>query len=498
MGEFGSTRIFGDLLVSRKGAFETIETEGIEINGVQPYSPENLPTKSDVGLSNVDNVKQAPFEHGHVLTSSTLDGDLQPTGVDGFMPWQDHDKLKGIAFNANNYVHPDHTGDVTGSAALTISNGAVTLEKMANLATARIIGRTSSGTGVPQALTAANVRSMINVADGANNYVHPGSGTNPHGTTKSDVGLGNVDNHSQAHYDGRYVRKDDRSVISTTSHTSNSLLALNATNNAGSGSTLLSGSIPSQASDRYLMSFTGSSNSVTWRVSTDGVLREGRIPWARLESVPSTFAPSAHNHDASEITTGRLDSLRLPTIIVSGTGSTGGNDDANTSLRFGTRGTPGEHRNYMEFQGVSANDANNEDGGAFIKFRTSTAAGFGPEMGAVRKSGGNGDFLIKTGGSSPTERFRIFNNGDFTFQNGTMIGGNIPWARLNDVPTTFTPTAHDHEANEVTETSSKKFVSDTQIDSWDNKVIVEDIPATSDLPDKTLHMEIFYELEVPY
>lgn len=34
------------------------------------------------------------------------------------------------------------------------------------------------------------------VAEGANNYVHP-SGTNPHGTTKTDVGLGNVDNVKQ-------------------------------------------------------------------------------------------------------------------------------------------------------------------------------------------------------------------------------------------------------------------------------------------------------------
>jgi len=35
------------------------------------------------------------------------------------------------------------------------------------------------------------------IAAGANNYVHPGSGTNPHGTTKSDVGLFNVDNVKQ-------------------------------------------------------------------------------------------------------------------------------------------------------------------------------------------------------------------------------------------------------------------------------------------------------------
>ena len=35
------------------------------------------------------------------------------------------------------------------------------------------------------------------VEAGANKYVHP-TGTNPHGTTKSDVGLGNVDNIQQA------------------------------------------------------------------------------------------------------------------------------------------------------------------------------------------------------------------------------------------------------------------------------------------------------------
>ncbi len=32
----------------------------------------------------------------------------------------------------------------------------------------------------------------------ANNYTHPGSGTNPHGTTKSDVGLGSVQNYGVA------------------------------------------------------------------------------------------------------------------------------------------------------------------------------------------------------------------------------------------------------------------------------------------------------------
>ena len=39
-------------------------------------------------------------------------------------------------------------------------------------------------------------------------YTHPGSGTNPHGTTKSDVGLGNVENKSSATIRGELTKND--------------------------------------------------------------------------------------------------------------------------------------------------------------------------------------------------------------------------------------------------------------------------------------------------
>jgi hypothetical protein len=39
-------------------------------------------------------------------------------------------KLDGIATSANNYSHPNHTGDVTGSSSLTIASGAVDLAHM--------------------------------------------------------------------------------------------------------------------------------------------------------------------------------------------------------------------------------------------------------------------------------------------------------------------------------------------------------------------------------
>lgn len=74
----------------------------------------------------------------------------------------------------NLYVHPNHTGDVTsvGDGATTIgankvltamiADAQVTLAKMANLAQATIIGRASgAGTGVPTALSAAQVVAII-------------------------------------------------------------------------------------------------------------------------------------------------------------------------------------------------------------------------------------------------------------------------------------------------------------------------------------------------
>jgi hypothetical protein len=63
----------------------------------------------------------------------------------------------------NKYVHPNHTGDVTSVAdgATTIATGAVTLAKMANMATASFIGRNTAGTGVPEILSASTVKTLL-------------------------------------------------------------------------------------------------------------------------------------------------------------------------------------------------------------------------------------------------------------------------------------------------------------------------------------------------
>jgi hypothetical protein len=61
------------------------------------------------------------------------------------------------------------TGDVaasgTGSVVATVSAGAITLAKMANLASSTILGRATAGTGVPEALTAAQVKTLLAIAN---------------------------------------------------------------------------------------------------------------------------------------------------------------------------------------------------------------------------------------------------------------------------------------------------------------------------------------------
>ena len=67
---------------------------------------------------------------------------------------------KGVAsFSTDNFS--------VSSGAVTIKDGGVALAEMANLANNRVLGNVSGSAAAPSALTAANIRSLINVADGA-------------------------------------------------------------------------------------------------------------------------------------------------------------------------------------------------------------------------------------------------------------------------------------------------------------------------------------------
>ena len=69
-----------------------------------------------------------------------------------------------VTANSAKVTNATHTGDVTGSGALTIANNAVTNAKAADMATATIKGRTTAGTGDPEDLTASQAWGVIDDA----------------------------------------------------------------------------------------------------------------------------------------------------------------------------------------------------------------------------------------------------------------------------------------------------------------------------------------------
>lgn len=114
--------------------------------------------------------------------------------------------MKGLA------VSDGDKGDITVSSSgtvWTIDNQAVTKNKLEHIQTGHFLGRHASGTGDVQEVSPAQVRTIINVEDGAEvNNISDANATDltdggvtslhSHVVTKSDVGLGNVDNTSDA------------------------------------------------------------------------------------------------------------------------------------------------------------------------------------------------------------------------------------------------------------------------------------------------------------
>ena len=92
--------------------------------------------------------------------------------------------IAGVSFDGsanislNNNAITNGAGYLTSVGTSNISDDAVTFAKIENVAQNRILGRTSSGTGSVDALTASAIRSMINVADGATNVTNNNQLTN--------------------------------------------------------------------------------------------------------------------------------------------------------------------------------------------------------------------------------------------------------------------------------------------------------------------------------
>lgn len=124
-----------------------------------------------------------------IVTRAGKGSPLTHAEVDANFTNLDTDKLEvGAAFNAAVAATPavtantakvtnaTHTGDVTGSGALTIANNAVTNAKAADMATARIKGRVTAGTGDPEDMTGTQATALLDVFTSALKGLAPASG----------------------------------------------------------------------------------------------------------------------------------------------------------------------------------------------------------------------------------------------------------------------------------------------------------------------------------
>jgi hypothetical protein len=155
-GEFGLCQDTNELFIGNSGNQKIFPPTEITISNV-----EGLQTALDGKVDNSRVLTDVPANAKFTDTVTTINGKT------GAIAKADITAL-GIPAQDTVYTHPaTHSADM-------------------------IVDGTTN-----KAYTATEKNKLAGIEAGANNYIHPGSGTNPHGTTKTDVGLGNVDDVKQ-------------------------------------------------------------------------------------------------------------------------------------------------------------------------------------------------------------------------------------------------------------------------------------------------------------
>lgn len=110
-------------------------------------------------------VALTPGTNGHVLTTGGAGANPSWASASGYSDEQAQDAVGGILTDSStiDFIYADATPSITAS----IIDASVTLAKMANLVTQRLIGRNTAGTGVPESVTLAQVLDWITTTQGS-------------------------------------------------------------------------------------------------------------------------------------------------------------------------------------------------------------------------------------------------------------------------------------------------------------------------------------------
>jgi hypothetical protein len=179
----------------------------------------------------------------------------------GYTDEQAQDAVGGALTDTDtiDFTYTDANGTITAA----VKDGSISLAKMANLAQNTIIGRVTASTGVPEALTAANVRTIINVADGAT------ANTKAAG---SDLDTGTDD----AKFATSKALKDSHNVPSVAPGTSGNVLTSNGTD----WTSATPAAVPVKATGAEVDTGTDDAKFVTAKAMEDSSYTKSALPLA--------------------------------------------------------------------------------------------------------------------------------------------------------------------------------------------------------------------------
>jgi len=181
----------GYISVTQAVDLDSMETN-ITTNNAKVTNATHTGDVTGSGKLTIENKAVTLAKMADMATASLLGRKTASAGSPEVLSKTDVLSLLNVEDGANKYTHPNHSGDVTstGDGATLIVNNAVNNDKLADMAINTIKGRKTSGTGDPEDLSADDVRTILNVDNGANNYSHPTGDGNLHvpvtGTTNND------------------------------------------------------------------------------------------------------------------------------------------------------------------------------------------------------------------------------------------------------------------------------------------------------------------------